>query len=434
MATPPTSAAPARTAMIDRDRPLERIPVAERKGVASVAVVIAGFGFFTPTMITGGAVASEFSFATFAVLALTAAAVLALYIAALGIAAGRTGLTTVLLSRLVLGRLGGKWASILLGGTQVGWYGITIAVLGDLLGTALGIPTWPVVLRGGIAMAVTAYYGFRGIEFLSWISVPLMTLLCGWIAVGAVGNAGGWSGLLAQDGAGTLSVGAALTLLIGTFVSGGTQIGNWTRFAAGGRLAFGVTAVTIMVVQSAMLLFGGIGAIGFGEPDFSGILIMTGSIGLAVFLIISNLWTTNDNVAYAFGVAGAELTGRPDKRPFIVGGVAVAIVLALTGVTDGLTTFLVVLGVLIPPLGGAIIGTFLGPWRRRDPGTALDAVGPVRLPGLLAYLGGTAAAVVGAWFDVGIPAVQGILVAALLAALLPALLPAPGTGRRAVRR
>ncbi|MEQ3549183.1 cytosine permease [Pseudonocardia nematodicida] len=419
-ASPPPTA--PETDVADRDVPLDRVPVAERRGIAAVTVVVVGFLFFTPTMITGGEVAAAFDLGTFVVLALVAAAVLALYIALLGIAGARTGLTTVLLARLVLGRAGGKWASLLLGGTQIGWYGITIGVLGELLSTALDVPAWPVVVVGGIAMAVTAYKGFRGIELLSWISVPLMVVLCVWVAVGAVGTAGGWSGMLAATGDGSISAGTALTMMIGTFISGGTQIGNWTRFAAGGRSAFAVTAVAVLAVQSGMLIFGGLGAIGYGEADFSEILLLTGSIGLAVLLIVANLWTTNDNAAYAFGVAGAELTGRADKGPFVVGGVAVGIVLALTGVADGMTTFLVLLGVLIPPLGGTIIGTFLGGWRRQDPGTPLDSAPLVRPPGLLAYLGGTVVAALGSVFDLGIPAVQGVVVAAVLAAVLPAVL------------
>ncbi|MFC4003202.1 cytosine permease [Prauserella oleivorans] len=417
--TPSTSVAQDPPPALDRDYPLRRVPVPERKGVASVAVVIAGFGFFTPTMATGGQVAGEFSFGTFLALGAVSAAVLAVYIAALAITSARTGLTTVLLSRLALGRLGGKWASILLGGTQIGWYGITISMLATLLGGALGIETtWPIVLAGGIAMAVTAYKGFRGIEFLSWISVPLMTALCVWVTFSAVGNAGGWAGLFAHQGAGAMSVGTALTLMIGTFVSGGTQIGNWTRFASGGTLAFTITVATILLVQFGMLFFGGVGAVGYGEPDFSNVLLMLGSVALAVVLIISNLWTTNDNAAYAFGVAGAELFGKPDKRPFVVGGVVVGIIMALTGIADAITAFLTMLGVLIPPLGGVLIGTFVFVWKRRDPGTELDAVPAVLWPGLLAYLGGTAAALLGSIVDIGIPAVQGILVALLLVPVL----------------
>ncbi|WP_222844409.1 hypothetical protein [Saccharomonospora sp. CUA-673] len=72
------------------------------------------------------------------------------------------------------------------------------------------------------------------------------------------------------------------------------------------------------------------------------------------------------------------------------------------------------LGVLIPPLGGVLIGMFLLVWRRRDPGTPLEDVPAVLWPGTIAYLGGTAAALVGSLFDIGIPPVQGIAVALAL--------------------
>lgn len=416
-ASDPTTVEP-----IDHDYPLSRVPAHARQGWFGVLVVVAGFIFFTPTMVTGGQVAGAFGFSSFLGLVAIATAVLALYIASLAAVSACTGLSTVLVARLALGRVGGKWASIVLGGTQVGWYGITVGIFADLLASALGWTiSWPLAILGGVLMATTAYWGFKGIEVLSWVSVPLMFALCIWISIVSIDEVGGIESLFSTTGDGSVSPGLAITMMIGTFISGGTQIGNWTRFARSARAAFFMCLGVLLVIQSAMLLFGGIGAIAYDEPDFTALLFTIGLAGLGVLMLTFNLWTTNDNTAYAFGVAGAELFGKNDRRPFIIGGVIIGTALAASGVADSMTTFLVILGTVIPPLGGVIIGTFLFVWRRRDPGLDLDHVVPFIWPGIVAYLLGTASALLGSVVEIGSPAVQGVLVAMIAAPICHAV-------------
>ncbi|MFE9245115.1 cytosine permease [Nocardiopsis sp. NPDC006938] len=395
---------------IDRDYPLVPVPASDRRSMSSLLILLFGFIFFGPTMIAGGQIAVNFAFGEFLLWAGVAVCVLAAYISALAVISARTGLSTVLLCRRLLGVAGGKWAGIVLGGTQVGWYGVTIAVLGNLLGQALGLDqVWPIVVVFGVLMGASAYFGYRGLEILSWISVPLMLVLCVWVTNRALDETGGWSALMQAGGDTTISVGAALTIMIGTFISGGTQVGNWSRFARSGRAALLATAGAVLSCQSLMLFFGGIGASAYGEPDFAVVLIQMGLLGVGLALLVVNLWTTNDNAAYAFGVAGAELFRVGNKRPFIVIGVILGIIIAVTGIYESLETFLVVLGVVIPPLGGALIGQYFLVHKASLPDE--DANPPLRWGCFAAYLLGTLAAVLGTTFDLGVPAVQGIVVA-----------------------
>ncbi|MFC7403303.1 cytosine permease [Citricoccus sp. GCM10030269] len=381
-------------------------------------MVILGFLFFTPTMVAAADVAVAFDFPQFLVLAGVAAAVLAIYISLMGVVSSRTGLTTVLVSRTVFGKVGGKWASFILGGTQVAWYGITLTTLSDLLGMALGWDiTWPIAVIGGILMALSAYIGMKGIELLSWISVPLMLALCIWVFVLATNEVGGLGGFLQLEGNGTVSTGAALTILISTFISGGTQVGNWSRFARYTSATFGILVLCVILGQFTMFFFGGVGAAAFGEGDFVELLLMLGLIGAGLILLVANLWTTNDNAAYAYGVAGSEFFGKADKRPFVIGGTILGIIISVSGMGGMLIPFLNMLGVLIPPLGGAIIGMYFLVWRGRTPDDLLQTAPLVRVSGLIAYVAGAVAAGIGTAFDLGSPAVQGIIVAALVAPL-----------------
>jgi cytosine permease len=241
-----------------------------------------------------------------------------------------------------------------------------------------------------------------------------MAILCFWVAFRALSDVGGFEGLIDVEGSGSGAIGwgGAVTIVVGTFASGGTQVANWSRFARSTKHATWAALVAFLVTNGMMLAFGALGGLVYQQADFVDVLIAQGLVTWGVLLLILNNWTTNDNAAYAFGVAGAEFFDRPSKRPFIVGGVAIATVLAATGVYDLLPEYLVLLGVFIPPLGGAIIGDHLFTWRKhRLPEFDEAWIPNVRWASVVAYLLGTAAAYFGNRAGIGIPPLQGILVA-----------------------
>lgn len=424
----PAGGVPTTQAYVDPDYPLAHVPSSARRSFWSILVVLLGFTVFSSTMLAGAQVGVAFGFSDFLKLAVIASVILGVYVAALSWIGAGTGLTTVLLSRYALGNLGAKWADLLLGGTQVGWYGVTVALLSVGVAQAFNWHEylWLLHILGGVLMGVTAYYGYRGMEVLSGASVPLLTILCIWVTARAFGEAGGMSGMLSIPAAGGMAAITAITIMVGTFVSGGTQAPNWTRFARTSGQGFWAAFVAWFIGNGAMLFFGAVGAIAFQEPDFVLALYKMGLITWGVILLILNLWTTNDNAAYAFGVAGAEFFNVPDKRPFIIGGVVIGIILALTGIYDFLINYLILLSVFIPPLGGAIIGDYLFVWKRQLPDLETVTFRQVRWSGVVAYLLGTLAAWLGNTYEFGIPPLQGIIVAAVMVPVMEALFRALG--------
>lgn len=422
MAVPATSGVERQDASryVDPDYPLVAVPAAARRGLVSLLVVLLGFTFFTPTMLAGAQIAVAFSLGDFLWVILLGSIILGGYVAVLAAIGARSGLTTVLLSRYTLGTGGAKWADLLLGGTQVGWFAVTVAFLAQLLAEALRVTdlTWLLMIVGGVLMGLTAYYGYRGMEFLSAVSVPLMFVLAFWVVARALGEVGGWGGLAGVEPSETMAVGTALTIVVGTFASGGTQTPNWSRFARRPWQGFVAALAAFFLGNMLMLFFGAVGAVAFQEGDFVAVLLQLNLVVAAVILLLFNLWTTNDNAAYAFGVAGAELFDVDRKRPFIVGGVAIGIVLALTGIYDLLPQYLILLGVFIPPLGGAIIGDYLFVWRGRLPELASVEFRRFRWSAIAAYVLATVVAFVTNRAEVGIPPLQGIIVAALAVPVL----------------
>lgn len=406
--------AAAQTVAAD-DFPLTEVPLTARRGLFSLVTVLLGFVFFTPTMLAGAQVAAAFRPGSLLTILVTGSLILGTYVAVLAVIGARTGLTTVLLARYTLGIKGSKWADLLLGGTQVCWYAVTAAFFADLVVQAFGWHgyEWLVIIVGAALTGVTAYYGYRGIEVLSTLSVPLMFALCCWVLIRATDEVGGIGGFASAEPTDAIPWATAVTIVVGTFVSGGTQTPNWSRFAQLPRQAFIAAFGAFFFANLMMLVFGAVGALAYGEGDFVAVMLHLNLTLAAVVLLALNVWTTQDNSAYAFGLAGATLTGVPGKRPFVVGGVAIAVVLALSGIYEALPQYLVLLGVLIPPLGGAIIGDYVFVWRGKLPQVGETRFVPFRWTCIAAYAAGTITAFVTDQLAYGLPPVQGILVAML---------------------
>jgi cytosine permease len=416
----------------DPDWPVDHVPKSERKGLVSISAVLLGFVFFAGTLWAGAEVGAAMGFVPMLTAMAVGYAILGVYVALLCAIAAKAGLTTVLLSRYTFGRAGAKWADLLLGGTQVGWFGVTIPLIAVPTATFLGVDTpmfvSALVVVWGVLHLATAYFGYEGMERLSYVAVPALVIV-GLLSIGiAVVDAGGVGGLVSQVGGGEMAFGGAVTIVVGTFISGGTQAPNWARFAANKRVAFWAGLVAFLVGNGFLFLSGAVGGAVYDVTPAGDLYAVLSAQGLAfvgLVALVFNIWTTNDNAAYAFGVAGSEAFDFDRKRPFVLAGGAVGIVLALAGVDSLLLPWLATLGQYIPPIGGVIIADFVVVWGlTRLPRMDDVAFANVRWVAVVAYVGGCAVAVLTAGSLVpgvdapqllpGITSLNGIVAAALI--------------------
>lgn len=396
------------------DYPLSAVPDEVRQGFWPITLVLLGFTFFSATMWGGASLGAAFSFwPDLAVIILCGNAILAAYVAGLGYVGYRSGLSTVLSARFAFGDLGSRWCDVLLGLTQVGWYAWGTATIAIVLVRLLGLDARyqvPLMVVFGLGFCLTACIGYRGLAALSRVAVPAILLLIAASVTVALRDAGSSAGPLA---AGTLTVAEALTIVVGTFVSGGTQVANWTRFAGSGRTAVSSSLLAFFFGNGLMIAVGAVGAAVYGLDDIVEVLAVQGLLSAGVLLLFLNIWTTQDNTIYNFSVAGCHFCRTGRRRLVTVAGAAVGTLLALLGMYDWLIPYMVVMGVFIPPLGGVIMADFFIGHRGRYPALD-DAVPRFNRRGLAAYAAGSLAAIL----LPGIPPFNGIVAAVLVYACL----------------
>jgi cytosine permease len=412
----------------EKDYPLSHVPMEARTGLLAVTGVLIGFTFFTPTMAAGSQLGAAFAFKDLVWILLGGSAILGVYVAIICAIGAKTGLTSVLLARYTLGSYGAKWADIILGGTQVLWYAITAEYMGVLFAKGLNLPGWEVffIIFWSVVMGVTALYGFKSMAIVSYVAMPLMVALVvivTWLAFKEVGSI---DNLFGTKPTTTMTVTAAVTVIVGTFASGGTQAANWARFAKNGKTAFIAAILSFLVGNGIMVFSGMVGGFAFQTGDLIELMITMGLTFWALIILTLNIWTTNNATAYAFGVAGAEMFNKDNKAPFIIGGVVIATAVAVAGVGAYFIPMLGLFGTFIPPLGGVIIGDYFFTFKRRLPMLDYVTFKKLRVAPLLAYAIGCAAAYFGGVYGIGIPSLQGIVLAALAVPVANGLMKAIG--------
>jgi len=410
------------------DFPLSEAPRSARKGLLSISMVLFSFTFFTGTMFAGGKLGMAFNFVDMLWIAAIGNTLLALYAAALALIASRSGLNTVLMGRFCFGEAGSRLSDFLLGFAELGWYAWGTAtvdiVLVKMLGLAEGF-TLPLMVFFGMGFSITAIIGYKGLDVLSRVSVPLMFVLLIVSMYIATQHVGGFSGLAAVIPEQTMTVSAAITMVFGTFASGATQATNWTRLSRSGRIAVTASVVSFLLGNGLMIVAGAWCAMVYQQADIVEVMMLQGLSFAAVIMLCLNLWTIQGPTIYNVAAATCHMVRSERRRTMTLLAAAVGVLLAMGGMYEMLIPFLVLLGSVIPPIGGVIMADFWFRHRGKYPALASVQLPRYNLAGLTAYAVGALLAYLSPWIAplVGIGASAIVYIVLLKLSRQPAVLP-----------
>ncbi|OLS02223.1 cytosine permease [Tissierella creatinophila] len=392
------------------DNPLGELPDQDRQGMFSMMVVLLGFTFFTSTMFAGGQIGPNYKFfPDLMYVIILGNLLLGIYVAALGYIAQKTGYNSVVLSRYSFGDKGSKLVDLLFAFTQIGWYAWGTATIAIVFVKMLGLnPGWtiPLMVVFGYGFSLTSYIGYKGIAMLSNIAVPAMAVLIFWSFSIGFKDVGGFPGLNKTPEV-AMPFATALTLVFGTFVSGGTQSTNWTRFAKTPKVAIVASIVAFFLGNGLMVVAGAFGGYVYNQPDIVEVLVLQGLQVPAIIMLFFNVWTTQDNAIYSVSVAGCNFF-RTEKRTLMnFAGATIATILAIAGMYNWLVPFLVLMGTVIPPIGGVIMADYYVKHKRKYNKLAEVKMKEFNYSGLIAYVIGAFMA----YASPGVAPINGIIAA-----------------------
>lgn len=398
--------------MKDSDFSFFAVPATERKGFWTILAVMSGFTFFSASMWIGANLGTHLTLSDFFTAVITGNIVLGVYTGVLAYIASSTGHSTYLLAADAFGYKGSFLPTFLLALTQIGWFGIGIAMLAIPLKAILwqymgDINIWWPVIISGMLMTTSAYWGIKSLAAVSILAVPAIVIF-GLYSIFKIfsDNPAALSSLITFiPPQGTeLSMGTAIAIAIGSFISGGTCTSDFVRFAKTKTIAVTATFIAFFAGSTLMFIFGAFGGMFYHTNDISNVLIAQGLLIPGILVLGFNIWTTNDNALYTSSLGLAHITHIPKKPLVLFNGILGT--LAALWINDNFTDYLVILNSFIPPLGAILIANYFFISAKRTKDTSKD----IYYFAIIAWIGG----VLCSFIPFGINAINGMLAATII--------------------
>jgi len=338
---------------VDIDFAESAVPKEGRRNIVTMFMIMLGFTFFSASMWVGQELADGLDFGGFIKALIFGGMILGVYTGLLGYVGAKTGMSMDLLARRAFGKKGSYLSSAMISFTQIGWFGVGIAMFAipvsrELLGGST-TAQWVLVVLAGLCMTASAYFGIKSLTIVSYVAVPMVAVLGTVAMIMAVRQGEGTIIDQFAVSSGSLTVAGGIGLVVGSFASGGTATPNFTRFARNGRDGALTTVVAFFIGNSLMFFFGAISSIFVGGNDIFEVMIRLNLFYLAILVLGLNIWTTNDNALYSAGLGLSNIFHQKKKPMVLVSGIIGTI--AAVWLYYNFCDWLNILNCTLPPIG-----------------------------------------------------------------------------------
>jgi len=404
----------------------EPVPRNHRVGWIQVGLISAMVAFSLPTFVTGAEVLLAIDNASGMDAILMGCALVTLIGSIAGAIGTRTHLSSYMLARIAFGTRGAAIVNIAFAISLLGWFGVNIdlfsgailRLLQDTVGAS--VHPWAVELVAGVLMTVTTIYGFRAINALSVLLVPVMMAVTAALLYRALGERS-FADTLSVAQVPEIGLGYAISSIVGGIIVGAVILPDITRFIRHWRGAIYTAIVAYLLVQPIVMVAGGLAADLLANDDFLDVLIVMGLSWAAFVIVIAGSWVLNSLNLYSTTLSVEATFPSTENRILIVVLGVLGTVAAFMNILDHFLSFLFYLAIVFVPVAGVIaVDHFLArPSAYFGEQVAADrAVSPMALA---AWAAGSIVALLGAQEMIrltGVAALDAMLVSAIGYAIL----------------
>ena len=341
-----------------------RIPDDRRVAWPRIAAVAAMVAFSLPTFVTGLEISNGMSSAAALAAIAWGSLIIAMIGSVMGSVGATTGLSSYLLVQIAFGDRGAGIVNIAFAISLLGWFGVNINLFTEavtklsmtLFGSSVSV-FWLSILASA-CMTLTTLVGFRAINLLSTLLVPVLALVTILFARSALVKSS-FGEILALDRVATITTGEAISAIVGAIIVGAIILPDITRFARHWSGAVYTALVAYVVVQIAVMGSASLAGSVSGEANVLDIMLGV-NLGFGAFaIVIAGSWVLNSLNLYS-AVLSTKATFPALKTVWLTVGLgAVGVGAALMNILDSFVTFLFYLSVIFVPVAGVIIVDYL---------------------------------------------------------------------------
>ncbi len=408
------------------DYSLREVPKDSRYGFFNLFLVFSSVYGAIAVIWAGGALGYGLTFSQAIIAVISGMVVLAVLGALIAAVGSYSGLSTYVLWRHSLGRLGGKAAGLILITitTGIGWYAVETWLFGIIMSEMFpGNPFFSVGIAsiwGGIFMMIMTYIGYKMLSFLSYFTIPFHIWL---IAIGiaiVLAFKGGMSTVFAASPPHEMGLLDGISATIGLYSAGTLISPDLARFAKSPKDASYAWVSHIAFLYPFLILGGVAIVLATGSYLITNAMLQLG-MGIGVLLIIVfGQFIINTSNLYSGSLSLVNLYPMKREVASIINGIIGTAIAATIGFIAGSSLtpfedFISLLGDFLPAMGGIVIADFFiirkyinnikDPYERYkfSPGKKYYNV---NIAGISALAIGS---LVGLFINIGIPAINSLI-------------------------
>jgi len=357
------------------------VPIREDQLVAwpRVAAISAMVGFSLLTFITGLEVFKGLSPAD-ALWALFWGSIIVVFTGAItGFIGAADRMSSYLLVRVAFGDKGAAIVNIAFAISLMGWFGLNINLFMDTVGRlvldlwSLNIPTIFLAILASTCMTLTTLIGFKAINWLSTLLIPILALVTVLFARSAFSEQS-WSSFLSMDtparaaGENAMSIGDGISWVVGAVIIGAIILPDITRFIRRPKGAIYTSILTYLIVGVLVMGAAGLAAVSSGvfdgyfdaegvtQTDVVLKLMLDVNLGIGAFIIvIAGTWVLNSFNLYSTVLSSKATFPKLNTKWLTIILGAVGVIAALLNILGAIETFLWYLSIIFIPVAGVLM-------------------------------------------------------------------------------
>ncbi|GFN45407.1 purine-cytosine permease family protein [Candidatus Regiella insecticola] len=409
------------------DYAFSRVPLHARFDLLSIVLIRVGGLAALSQFMLGATLGHAMTFSQAMLATLLGSLILEFVGLWMGMAGSREGLPTSLLARWCgFGRVGSIFIGIAIVISGLGWLCMQNSILAEGLVYATNGHLnfgWAAAISG-MSLTVLVAFGFKALSWTAKITVPLFFAVIGWILFDLL-RGHNIANLIAVAPTGTpLTLGAAATAIAGSYIVGAIITPDISRYCQNRRDVFWMMTITIIIGE---FIVNGIAILVAHTLNTADVVtIMTQSAGLIGLLtIILSAVKVNDVILYSVSLAVTNviegITGKIWRYTWITLILGtISTVISTIDILDKFTDFLILLGVLFPPIAGVMLVDYyilltsrelLDTSRAKGNLPTAESTPSIGWPAIISWIAGS---LVGLTIEQGIPSLNSLLAASII--------------------
>jgi cytosine permease len=344
------------------------VPLDQSVSAFRISLVMLGIAFTLTGLYTGSELAASLGLPTGIRASVLGGIVLTAMSVPAAIVGARTRLSTYMIVSHVFGKGGAKVVNLVLAIVLLGWYAVTAELFGRTFFLtaspylSANIPVWVYTVASSTIVIATTVFGFRAINRLSLMAAPLLVALTAYVAWRALAHLS-WSAIAAIPGT-HVDLATGVSAVIGGWIVNVVLMPDVTRYSRSTLECAVISFVGNGLGAAGALILSMLPALAFGEIDPMKYMAILGMVGVAFAVLVVSTWTINAVNLYSTGLVTSTAFRRVSYGRLVVTSGIVGTIFAVIGVADRLIDFLVILGLVVPPIAAVYLTDFFVLGRR----------------------------------------------------------------------